>query len=464
VVTRPGPAPRRAALAALLALPLLLAWAAAQPAPAEAPRPIERTLAGEPPWAHPEGRERIWRELVTLFADGYYDADHRDWSAWGEAHRAAAVEAEDRPAFDAALRRMVREIADGHSAWLGLADGASGVAPAGGAGAPSPPRLGVQLAYVDGRGLVVERVYPTTPADDAGLRRADVITQVGERDLTGVGSLFEANAVLADALAGGAATLRVERGRSAFEVDVRATEVALGDVASHPYALLLDDAVGYLHVPTFNEAGVGTAVHDALRGLVAAGARSLVLDLRGNLGGRLMEAGLVVGAFLDGDWARAQARGEVVWRANYAVDADAPGGPVGVARLVDGAGVVVGEARTPRPFRFHGPLVVVVGSESASAGEIVPAALLDAGRARVVGEATTGNVEAVRAYALSDGSRVLVAIALLEGAAGTPFDQGVRPEVVARASVLDLARGVDPPVAEARRLLGALPFTPGRWF
>jgi len=463
VVRRPGPARRRGPLAALLALPLLLAWAVAQPAPAEAPRPIERTLAGEPPWAHPEGRERLWRELVTLFADAYWDADHRDWAAWGAAHRAAVIDADGRPAFDAALRRMVREIADDHSVWLGLPD-ATGAAPGGGAAPPSPPRLGVQLAYVDGRGLVVERVYPTTPAADAGLRRADVITRVGERDLRGVGSLFEANAVLGAALAGGAATLRVERGRSAFDVDVRAAEVALGDVASHPYALLLDDAVGYVHVPSFNEAGVGSAVHEALRGLVAAGARSLVLDLRGNLGGRLMEAGLVVGAFLDGDWARAHARGEVVWRASYGVDSDAAGGPVGIARLVDGDGVVVGEARTPRPFRFHGPLVVVVGSESASAAEIVPAALLDVGRARVVGEATSGNVEAVRAYALSDGSRVLVAIALLEGATGTPFDRGVRPEVVARATVLDLARGVDPPVAEARRLLGALPFTPGRWF
>jgi hypothetical protein len=70
----------------------------------------------------------------------------------------------------------------------------------------------------------------------------------------------------------------------------------------------------------------------------------------------------------------------------------------------------------------------------------------------------------VRAYALSDGSRVMVAIASVEGPDGAPFVAGVEPEVQARAGILDLARGLDPPVAEARRLLGGLPFTPGRVF
>jgi len=240
--------------------------------------------------------------------------------------------------------------------------------------------------------------------------------------------------------------------------------VVFGDVAARPYAVMLDEAVGYLHVPTFNDPGVGAAVHAAVRDLVAAGAASLVLDLRGNLGGRLVEAGLAIGAFVDGTWARATARGEVAWLATYAIEHGAGRAPIGVARLVAPGGAVVAEARLPDPVRFHGPVVVVVGSESASAGEIVAAALLDAGRARIVGEPTQGNVEAVRAYALSDGSRVLVAIARVEGPAGAAFDAGVQPEVRARAGVLDLARGLDPPVAEARRLLGGLPFTPGRLF
>jgi carboxyl-terminal processing protease len=448
-------------LAALVGAPL----AAAQPLPEVAPRPIDRPLAGEPAWAHPEGREWLWRELVVLFERNYWDARYRDWAAWGARHREAVVGAGTRADLDAAFRAMVRELADDHSSWQGL-PAERGAASPGIAPDHEAPRLGLQLAYVAGRGLVVERVYPTTPAEEAGLRRADVITEVGDTDLRRVGSLFEANTALAAALGdGGGATLRVERGRTVLELDVRAAAVALSDVASRPYAAMLDTTVGYLHVPSFNEAGVGAAVHAALRELVAAGAEGLVLDLRGNLGGRLNEAGLTLGALLDdGAWARAVARGQIAWRGTYAVERGPGDTTVGVSRLVHPNGTVLSEARIADPVKFHGPVVAIVGSESSSAAEIVPASLLDAGRARVVGEPTRGNVEAVRAHALSDGSRVLVAIAQVEGPSGTPFDGGVQPQVRARASVLDLARGSDPPVAEARRLLGGLPFTPGRLF
>jgi carboxyl-terminal processing protease len=451
---------RRGRWAALLLVALSLGWAAAQPAVDAWPRPAERPLVGEPAWLHPEGRERLLQELVALFRTHYWDVAHVDWAEWGGRHRVAVVAAEDRGALDAAFGRMVRELGDDHSSWLGLPGGTD----ASERETTATPRLGVQLSYVNGRGLVVERVFPGTPAAEADLRRADVITSVGDLDLRSAGSLFEANAALAAALGEGSAALRVERGRVAFEVEIAASTVAWSEVASRPYAVMLGEDVGYLHVPTFNEAGVGLAVHRALQDLASDGARSLVLDLRGNLGGRLVEAGLVAGAFLEGTWARATARGEFAWSATYGVEPAPNGGLQAVSRLVQPDGAVIGEARVAEPASFAGPIVVVVGSETASAGEIVAGALLAGGRARVVGETTQGNVEAIRAYALSDGSRVLVAIARVEATDGAALDAGVAPEVTARASVLDLARGVDPPVAEALRLLGRLPFTPGRWF
>ncbi len=451
---------RGARRVALLLVAAWLGWVAAQPAVDAWPRPAERPLAGEPAWLHPEGRDRLLQELVALFRTNYWDAGHVDWADWGARHREAVVAAEDRGALDAALGRMVRELGDGHSSWLGLPGGTEAPERA----TPATPRLGVQLSYVEGRGLVIERVYPGTPAAEADLRRADVITTVGDLDLGSAGSLFGANAALAAALGDGSAELRVERGRVTFDVEVGAATVAFSDLATRPYAVMLGADVGYLHVPTFNEAGVGLAVHRALRGLAENGARALVLDLRGNLGGRLVEAGLVAGAFVTGPWARATARGELAWTATYEVGPAPGGGQQAVSRLVQPDGAVLGEASVAEPAAFAGPVVAVVGSETASAGEIVAGALAASGRARVVGETTQGNVEAVRAYALSDGSRVLVAIARVEGGDGALLDAGVAPEVTVRASVLDLARGADPPVAEALRLLGGLPFTPGRWF
>lgn len=446
-----GRAPRAWAWAFAL---LLAAWAGAQPLPSPHVAPPDPGRAATAAVA----AERLWAEVVDLFQRAYWDPGHVDWTAWGERHREAVVGAPDRAALDAALARMVRELGDDHSSWIGRSP-ADAPAP----DPPEVPRLGVQVAYVAGRGLVIERVYAGTPAEAAGLRRADVITAVGERDLRGAGSLFEANTALAAAFAEGIARLSVERGRIAFEVEVVGATVAFREVADRPYALLLGDGVGYLHVPSFQETGVGAAVHAAVRDLIERGATALVLDLRGNLGGRLVEAGLAVGPFLEGDWARAVARGEVDWRASYVVERDR-GGEVGVARLAGAGGALLGEARVRDPARFSGPLVVLVGSETASAGEIVAGALAVAGRARVIGERTAGNVEAVRVYRLSDDSQVLVAIARVEAADGTSLDDGVAPEVVARATLLDLARGQDPPLAEARRSLAHLPFVPGRWF
>ena len=445
---------------------LLIAWLALAGSIAQAqvdpwPRPAERPWLEEPVAAHREGRERLLREVVALFERLYWDPEHLDWAAWATRFREEVVGAPDRPAFDAAVGRMIRAVGDDHSSWMGLP-------PAPGAPAAAPDRatsngLGAQLAHVAGRGLVVERVFPGTAAAEVGLRRTDVITAVDGVELGGLGSLRAATEALTTALGRGTALLRLERGRRSLEVAVAPAPVDFGVVATRPYGTMLDETVALLHVPSFNEAGVGAAVHAAVRDLQAAGAGALVLDLRGNLGGRLIEAGLAVGVFLDGPWARASARGEVAWEARYEIVPGAAG-PEGRVRLLEDAGGSIGEGRVADPVRFDGPVVVVVGSETASAAEIVAGALLTAGRARVVGERTQGNVEAVRSFALSDGSRVLVAIARMEGADGTRFDDGIVPQATARASVHDLARGVDPPVAEALRLLGNLPFTPGRWF
>lgn len=455
---------RRAALVAVLLAAGGLAFAPTlvRAQPSGLPRPPATAVPVAAAWDSAEGRGRVVDALVALFAAEYHAPEYRDWVAWGAEHREAAVAADGRAAFDAVMAGMLRSLADGHSSWLGRA--AAAAAP--GSRPPSdgaPDRLGVRLAYVEDRGLVVERVYPTTPADRAGLRRADVITAVGGLDLRRVGSLFAGNAALADALRAGPAALAVERGRVRFDLDVVGSAVDFDAVAVRPYAASLGDGVGYLHVPTFNTDDVAADVHAAVRDLVAAGARSLVLDLRGNLGGRVLEAGLTFAAFGDGTWSVAVARGEEAWRATAEIEAS-PAGPVAVARLLRADGTTIGEQRLADPARFEGAIVVLVGSENASAAEVLAAALAEGVGAQVVGERTSGNVEAVRAFELPDGSSVMVAIADLRSPTGASFAGGVVPDVGARADVRDLARGVDPPVAEALRLLGALPFTPGKFF
>ena len=444
----------RSAVRALLG-PLLAAWFGA----ALLGGAWAQAAAGEavPGGAVDRAFERTFEAAVAIVREHYWDADHLAWDAWAAEHREAAAAAPDRAAFDAVMRRLLRELDDDHSTWLGVSASTDGNAPTD--VGPGPPRLGVQFGFAPGRGLVVERVYPSSPAAAVGLRRADVVVAVGGAPLGGFGSVFEADGALRRALEAGPATLTVERRRVRLEVEVVAESVPFAAIAGAPHGHMLDERTGYLAVPSFNGAGVAASAHAALAGLIEAGAVTLVLDVRGNLGGRLLEAGALLGAFLDGTWADAVARGAPAWTAQVVREGDAL-----LSRLVSADGTVMAQSVVPGAAVWRGPLVVVVGAETVSAGELVALALQDGGRARVVGEPTAGNVEAVQGFTLPDGSRLLLAVADLRGPNGLAYAAGVVPDVVSRAEPGDLARGLDAPVNEARRLLGGLPFTPDRRF
>lgn len=105
----------------------------------------------------------------------------------------------------------------------------------------------------------------------------------------------------------------------------------------------------------------------------AEGVEGLILDLRRNGGGSLDEAIRIAGFFI-------------------------PRGPVVQVRDGDGR-VVVKEDRDPRML-WEGPLVVLTSRFSASASEIVAAALQDYGRAVVVGDASTHGKGTVQAPSL----------------------------------------------------------------
>ncbi len=403
-------------------------------------------------WASSQGRARVFQALVDVFQDRYWDAGWMDWQAWASSYRSSVVEAGSRAAFDAAMRRMVEAVHDDHSSWLGLASygGASA--------AEERPTLGVLTSYLEGTGLVITRVLPGSPAAEAGLQRGDVITSVGAETLQGAGR-WDASSALMRAVEAGDVTLALRRGRRQWEQVLRPRTLAQRPLAEAPVGRMLDATTGYIYLPSLNLQDTGRRFHALLGLLMQQGATSLVLDMRGNYGGRLGQLGLVLGAFVEGPWADAVSRGGVAWQARYSV-VDG----VGISRLVAEDGSVLSEDRVSDPVHFAGPLVVLVDRSNSSAGEVGPLVLQDLGRATVVGVRTSGNVEAVQGFTLPDGSVVMVAVANLEGIDGRAFDGGVVPTLSARASLAELARGYDAPVAAAVALLHGLPFDPGRLF
>ena len=414
----------------------------------------------------PSSRAVVFEALVDLFRDYYWDPEHMDWDAWAGRHREAAVTADMRPVFDAVMRRMVAEVGDDHSRWIGLRDVDEVV----GAQTPDPEEVvdedpsasmgfGLQVRYLAGVGLVVERVLPQTPASEAGMRRGDVIERIDDSDLRTL-SAGAAGAVMSASLQHVTVDLALRRGgREELELTLAPRLLHHSTLGLTASASMLADGVGYLYVPSFTLAGTGERVHALLHELDHMGARAYVLDLRGNLGGSLGELGVMMGAFFDGEWARAFARGNVVWQASFLRTDDA-----GFAILVADDGRVVREAVVLSPVRITEPVVVIVDRDTSSAAEVAAAVMQASGRASVVGTDTTGNVEVVQGFELPDGSNVLVAVANLELPDGVSLADGIRPDVEARATVSELARGYDAALSEAVATVVGLPFAPGRWF
>lgn len=414
-------------------------------------------LAGDGVGTDRLGLEPLFEGVVALVREAYWDPEHVDWDAWAEGFRDEALASPDRVRFDAVMGRMLRALGDGHSRWLGLAEVAPEAAPD--APVDAPLRLGCACVFVAGRGLLVERVFAATPAAAAGLMRGDVVVAVDGEALAPRGSLVAAMTVVREALERGAATLLVERRRRSLELVLEGAPMVFAEAAARPYGLMLDAFTGYLQVPTFQRQGVAAEAHAALDALQRAGAVGLVLDLRANQGGRLLEAGALLAAFGDGVWAEGFARGAVAWRADAV-----RGGAAVASRLVASDGAPLATLEVEPSVRWGGTVVVVVDRATTSVAEVVAAALQRSARAWVVGEGTGGNVEAVQGFTLVDGSRLLLAIADLRGADGAPYAVGVVPDVVSRSERGALALGRDLPVLEARRLLGGLPFVPDARF
>ena len=164
--------------------------------------------------------------------------------------------------------------------------------------------------------------------------------------------------------------------------------------------------------------GVGDLVARALAADPADHAHGVLLDLRGDPGGLVDEAVKVAGAFLDG--------GRVV---SYQER--------GASHVLDAARG--GDTTTP--------LVVLVDGGTASAAEIVAAALQDRDRAVIVGSRTFGKGSVQEPTTLSDGSAIEFTVGRYLTPSGRSIDGvGIEPDVAVPASAADsvgLARGLD---------------------
>jgi carboxyl-terminal processing protease len=206
----------------------------------------------------------------------------------------------------------------------------------------------------------VMKVYPGTPAAGAGVRVGDRIVEVDGQKVTGL-PLDRVTAKLLGPQGTTVHAVLVRRGEPA-PVRIEAQR-AVVHVPVVPYALMLDDHVGYVPLDRFSESSA-QELAGALQELRERGAQAYVIDLRGNGGGSLDQSIRISNLFLQ--------PGKEVLRVVYR------NAPNEVYRA------------SQKPLIASEPVVVMTDEGTASASEIVAGSLQDHDRAVVVGSPSFG--------------------------------------------------------------------------
>jgi carboxyl-terminal processing protease len=206
--------------------------------------------------------------------------------------------------------------------------------------------------------LVVVAPIAGTPAEEAGLEAGDIVQAVDGEPVEG--STINDQIAKVRGEAGTDVTLTIQRDEETFDVTITRAEITVQEVSTR----LIDDHIGYIDLNGFSEAAADQ-FKTGLAELIEQGANQIVFDLRDNPGGYIEAAQKIASQFIESGtiFTQESAGNDVrTWESTgdgVATDTDIP-----VAVLVNGG--------------------------SASASEIVAAALQETGRATIVGEPSFG--------------------------------------------------------------------------
>ncbi|WP_295166095.1 S41 family peptidase [uncultured Brevundimonas sp.] len=397
----------------LLGLPLSVP-AVAQPVDAPAVDPV---VAAAPSRDRARLNQRVFDRVWSEVRRGYYDPTLHgvDWNAARATFRPQALAASDERGLYRVINAMLDLLDDGHAA-------------------ASPPaavrRQEAQFARRAVMGLTlmrgetpddwtVERVRPGSPAEAAGVQMGWALKSVDGKPWGPDVETYDGvpvQLVLTDDDGQRreiALTPRVMEAVEPFTADT-----------SRPGVLVL-------RVEQFDK-GLGAWMGSELEGLPPD--IDVVLDLRGNPGGRLMEAESVLTCFLPRDqvWATRTGRS---------------GRPVVLRAAGD-----CGDRRDP----LANDVAVLVDQGSRSAAELTPAALQEARRGIVVGEKTGGSVLIAQETNLPDGGRLTLSRADFVTSGGVRLEKrGVTPDIAAPRTVAQRRAGDDPTLEAAIAALRA---------
>lgn len=266
-------------------------------------------------------------------------------------------------------------------------------------------------------GFLVLHVAPGSPAHEIGIRKLDVITSIDGQPIAQASDLYR--------LPGKKARIAWRRGHASFEKQITFARFNRKVPSSMRW---INDDVALIRIDSFGWDAykwmrVGRFFKEARH------AEAIVIDLRGNPGGLVFYGRHLAGQLLP----RHQPYSIEIKRRHYRnyLAANGPDAPLDLDALADFG--------TPRyPFRFplsfrppyQGKVAILIDGFSASAADLFPAVMQEYGRAKIVGNTTSGSLLVAWTFRLGDGYRLYAPIAETLTPQGKRIEsQGIHPDV-----------------------------------
>jgi len=370
---------------------------------------------------------KVFDELINPVPKLYVYTDFNglDWLAAVAKYRAEVESGLDTQTFYADMGSLIDELNDDHSQFESPAAVAEAEAEL--AGKNNYVGIGVEILPMPQKGkMAVLLTFPDSPAEHAGLKPHDSILSIDSLPLVENGTPYPQR------VRGPACSAAVLTVQSPGQARRKITVLRNGVNSNVPIIATLvsthdGSRIGYIYIPSFFDETIPGQIKQALQDFGPLD--GLILDNRMNAGGSSDVVEPIFGYFTSGTIGHFKSRTS---SRPLAIQAD----PINNSQTV--------------------PLVVLVGVNTVSFGEIFSGALQDIGRAKVVGQTTLGNVEILHAHNLSDGSRLWLAEERFVPL-HTQADwekTGIVPDVVAYADWDTFTFETDPSVAAAVKLLG----------
>ena len=256
-------------------------------------------------------------------------------------------------------------------------------------------------------GIKIVSVFDNSPSKEAGLLIGDIITQADGHALAGLTS--EAATAYVRGVTGTSVHLQVKRGTTTLPFDVVRKAIVLPTVVGE----LIDKHIGYIDISSFGETTT-TEFKDVYEGLKNKSADSYIVDLRDDGGGYMNTAFDIAGFFIGNNV---------------------------VLKVQPKTGVVKSYNATDEKELIDKPVIFLINEHSASASEILAAAVKDYKKAVFIGNKSYGKGVAQTIFTLPDKSYLKLTVFKFVSPLGKEINKiGITPDIEVKD---DAKAGID---------------------